>query len=202
VTWERVIGGVDHLESTRADRDSDWTPEQGQTIVTKEDDVYTSDFDDDTDNSEYYDSEFNQLKQTNCEDEFADVDFEELVNSEGPQEMLRLMLQEQGDEFMTEEVTDSDDYADWIRWVSDAEQSRQAVYESIQDSPVPLLLQQPSPTHNSSIPMLLQTTQVKDGNFDCKPAEKLASSSHQEMDNRWRKICQQIRMDTELDDEG
>jgi len=43
---------------------------------------------------------------------------------------------------------------------------------------------------------------VKDGNLDCKPHEKLASSSHQEMDNRWREICQRIRIDTELDDEG
>jgi len=34
------------------------------------------------------------------------------------------MLQEQGDEFMMEKVTDSDDYADWIRWVFDAEQSK------------------------------------------------------------------------------
>jgi hypothetical protein len=92
--------------------------------MTKEDDVYTSDSDDDTDNNGYYDSKSNQLKQTDCEDEFADANFEELVNSEGPQEMLRPMLQEQGDEFMTEEVTDSDDYADWIRWVSDAEQSK------------------------------------------------------------------------------
>jgi len=88
------------------------------------------------------------------------------------------MLQEQGDEFMAKEVTDLDDYADWIRWASDAEQSRQAVYESIQDLPVPLLLQQPSPAHNSSIPVLLQTVQVKDGNLDCKPAKKLASSNH------------------------
>ncbi len=108
--------------------------------MTKEDDVYASDSDDDTDSSEYYDSESNQLKQINCEDEFKDVDLEELVNSEGPQEMLRLMLQEQGDEFMAEEVIDLDDYADWIRWAFNAEQSRQAVHESIQDLPVPLLL--------------------------------------------------------------
>ncbi len=125
--------------------------------MTKEDNVYASDSDDDTDSSEYYDSESNQLKQINCEDEFKDADLEELVNSEGPQEMLRLMLQEQGDEFMAEEVIDSDDYADWIRWASNAEQSRQAVHESIQDLLVPLLLQQPSPVHNSSIPVLLQT---------------------------------------------
>jgi hypothetical protein len=34
-----------------------------------------------------------------------------------------------------------------------------------------------------------------------KPAEQLASSSHHEMDNRWREICQQIKIDTGLDDE-
>ncbi len=124
--------------------------------MTKEDDVYASDSDDDTDSSEYYDSESNQLKQINCEDEFKDANLEGLVNSEGLQEMLQLMLQEQGDEFMAEEVIDLDDYANWIKWAFNAEQSRQAVHESIQDLPVPLLLQQPSPVHNSSIPMLLQ----------------------------------------------
>jgi hypothetical protein len=76
------------------------------------------------------------------------------------------------------------------------------MYESTQDLPVPLLLQQPSPVHNFSIPVLLQTVQVKDGDPDCKPAEQLASSSHQEMDNRWREICQRIKIDTGLDDEG
>ncbi len=174
--------------TTRTDRNSGWMPKQGQTIASKEDDVYNSNSDDDTNNSECYDLESNQLKQVNYEDEFRDVDLEELVNSEGPQEMLLLMLQEQSDEFMTEEVTDSDDYADWIKWVSDAEQSRQVVYESTQDTPVPLLLQQPIPTHNSLIPVLLQTVQVKDGDFDSIPAKNLASSNHPEADIRWKEI--------------
>ncbi len=129
------------------------------------------------------------MKQVDCEDEFKDADLEELVNSEGPQEMLRLMLQEQNDKFMAEEVTDSDDYANWIKWVSDAEQSRQVVYESAQDIPVPLLFQQPIPAHNSLIQVLLQTVQVKDGDLDCKTAEKLASSNHPEADIRWKEIC-------------
>jgi hypothetical protein len=30
-------------------------------------------------------------------------------------------LQEQADHFMREETTDADDYADWIKWVADAE---------------------------------------------------------------------------------
>jgi hypothetical protein len=119
-------------KGTLADRDPNRMPVQGQAIGTKEDDADTSDSDADTDNSECLDSEFSQLKQVDCEGEFKDADLEELVNSEGPQEMLRLMLHEQGDALMIEELTDSNDYADWIRWVSDAEQSRQVAYGSTQ----------------------------------------------------------------------
>ncbi len=111
-------------KDTRADRDPYQMPEQGQAIGTKEDDADTSDSDVDTDSSKCDDSESSQQKQVDYEEEFKDADLEELVNSEGPQEMLRLMLQEQGDALMIEELTDFDDYADWIRWVSDAEQSR------------------------------------------------------------------------------
>jgi hypothetical protein len=32
-------------------------------------------------------------------------------------------LQKQVDDFMNEEITKEDDYADWIRWVADAEHS-------------------------------------------------------------------------------
>ncbi len=76
------------------------------------------------------------------------------MESEGPQEILQLIIQEQADDILKEEVIDFDDYADWIQWVSDAEQSRHAIYESTQDSLVPLLLQ-PSPAHNPSILVLL-----------------------------------------------
>ncbi len=108
-------------KNTHADGDFDWMLDQDQTIVTKGDDAYTSDSDAGTNNSEYYDSESNQLKQIDCKDEFGDVELEELVSSEGPQEILRLMLQEQVNGFMAEEVTNANDYADWIKWVSDAE---------------------------------------------------------------------------------
>ncbi len=52
------------------------------------------------------------MKQIDCKDEFGDVELEELVSSERPQEILQLMLQEQVDGFMAEEVKDADDYAD------------------------------------------------------------------------------------------
>ncbi|CAK9882558.1 unnamed protein product [Sphagnum jensenii] len=81
-------------KKTHANGDFDWMPDQDQTIVTKGDDAYTSDSDVGTDSSEYYDSKSNQLKQIDCEDEFRDAELEELVSSEGPQEILRLMLHE------------------------------------------------------------------------------------------------------------
>jgi hypothetical protein len=135
-------------------------------------------------------------------DEFVDAEFEELVSSEGPQEMLRLMLQEQVDGIMTEEITNGDDYADWIRWVSAAEKSRQIVHESTHDVPVPLLLQQHCPEHDSAISMLLQTIQVKDGDSDCEPIEKFVSSSHHESGIRWKEICERIKIDTNLGECG
>jgi len=110
-------------KDAHAHQDGDVVPDQDREAINEEDDASTSDFDDDNDTNEYYDSESNRLEQIDSEDEFVDAKFEELVSSERPQKMLRLMLQEQADEIMTKEIADGDDYADWIRWVSDAEKS-------------------------------------------------------------------------------
>ncbi len=99
-------------KDARADQNGDAVPDQDREAVNEGDNVSTSDSDDDSNTSEYYDSECNRLEQIDPEDEFVDTDFEELVSSEGPQEMLRLMLQEQTDRIMTEEIADGDDYAD------------------------------------------------------------------------------------------
>ncbi len=53
--------------------------------------------------------------------EFGNTELEDLVLSEGPQQILQLMLQDKAADFMEEEVTDDDDYADWIQWAADAE---------------------------------------------------------------------------------
>ncbi len=90
---------------------------------------------------------------------------------------------------MNEEVTDADDYADWMRWVADAKQSRRTMSESTPDAAVTLMLQQPGLRYISSISTLLQTVQMKDGDFSCSAAELLRSSSHDEMGTRWREIC-------------
>jgi len=60
---------------------------------------------------------------------------------EGPQQILQLTLQEQADNFMREEITDADDYADWIKWVADAEQKKQALADGLNHVEVPVLLQ-------------------------------------------------------------
>jgi len=75
-----------------AQQDGYAVPDQDQKTINEEDNASTSDSDDDSNTSEYYDSESHQIEQIDSEDEFVDAEFEELVNSEGPQEMLRLML--------------------------------------------------------------------------------------------------------------
>ncbi len=99
-------------KDARADQGGDIVPDQDRKAVNEGDDASTSDSDDGSDASEYYDLESNRLEQIDSEDEFVDAEFEELVSSEGPGEMLRLMLQEQAGGIMTEEIADGDDYAD------------------------------------------------------------------------------------------
>jgi hypothetical protein len=85
---------------------------------------------------------------------------------------------------MEEKITDADDYADWLKWVFDAEQSRHAMYES---------------THCAEIPVLLQVDQTKGGNLDRSSIKQLTSSNHDEMSTRWSEICQRIRVDISVD---
>jgi len=62
------------------------------------------------------------------------------VLREGPQQILQLELQEQADHLMREETIDNDDYADFIKWVVDAEQKKQDL-SSVTDARVRALLQ-------------------------------------------------------------
>jgi len=76
------------------------------------------------------------------------------------------------------------------------------VHRSTHDVLVPLLLQQHCVEHNSAIPMLLQTVQVKDGDSYCEPIEKFVSSSHRESGIRRKEICERIKIDTDLGEHG
>jgi predicted aspartyl protease len=76
------------------DQGGDMEFDQDQKVVGGGDDASVSDSDDEGDNDEFHDSKSNPLEQSDSDDEFVDAEFEELINSEGPQGMLQLMLQE------------------------------------------------------------------------------------------------------------
>ncbi len=186
-TWMRESTTI--WQSTSTSDNPDWETDQDRTSVIKDDVATTSDSNTGTDGSEHGESVSNPLRQIDHEDEFGDNELEKLVTSEGPLEILQLILQEQADGFMNEKVTNVDDYANWMRWVADAEQSRRAMCESIPDAVVTLMLQQPGLRDTSSIPTLLQAVQMKDGDSSCSTTKLLRSSSHDEMGTRWREIC-------------
>ncbi|CAN5963404.1 unnamed protein product [Sphagnum jensenii] len=108
-------------------------------IETQKLDARVSDSDSDT--SEDFEEEQQRLRPTSEESEFGDTELEELVLMERPQQILQLTLQEQADHFMREETADADDYADWIKWVVDAEQRKQALFGGVTNVEVLMLLQ-------------------------------------------------------------
>jgi hypothetical protein len=93
------------------------------------------------------------------------------------------MIQEQANDFMKEEITDSDDYADWIQWVSDAEQGKQGISTT---------------SKQEEAPVLLQLQQVNSDLFPNKFKEQLLVSDNCRVDSRWAKISQKIRGDQDL----
>jgi len=141
-------------QNTPISHDHDWLADKERTIVPKGDAESSSDSDTGMDGSEHGDAVFSPVKQVEYEDEFGEDELGQLVKSEGPSEILQLILQEQADDFMNEEITEGDDYADWIRWVADAEQSMRA--ECTPNDNMTFMLQQPQPTNTPSTPTLRQ----------------------------------------------
>jgi len=86
---------------------------------------------------------------------------------------------------MKEEVTDADDYADWIRWVSDAEQGKQAF---------------PGAATCAEVPVLLQVQQMNIANSYNSFKEWLTLSEDSKASSKWEEICQKIRVDQHLDE--
>jgi hypothetical protein len=66
----------------------------------------------DSGSSEDSDEENHTVSTTEEESEFGNTALENLVLSEGPQQILQLMLQNKAADLMKEEVTNNDDYAD------------------------------------------------------------------------------------------
>ncbi|CAM6074071.1 unnamed protein product [Sphagnum tenellum] len=107
---------------------------EGQQVKLLE---FESDTKTDSDSKE----ELQSVEAMDEESELADLGLEELVLKEGPQQILQLTLQDQTDGFMREEISDSDDYADWIQWVSDAEDGKRIGGGSALCTEPPVLLQ-------------------------------------------------------------
>jgi hypothetical protein len=121
-------GAAISVKDGPADQDLEVGSYQDQKVDEEEEDALVSD--DENDDDEFHDSESNPLEQSDSDDEFVGPELEELFNSEGPEGMLQLMLQERTDRIMAEEDSDGDEYADWIKWSSDAEENRLFEYES------------------------------------------------------------------------
>ncbi len=141
--------------------------------------------DSDTNTDDDTDRELQSVEPIDDKSEFGSTEFEELVLKEGPQQILQLTLQDQADDFMKEEITDTDDYANLIQWVSDAEKGRQSSMEAARCAEVPTLLQ-------------INQVSRSDAYFNHK--EQLALSDDQKMNTRWEDISQKIRIDHNLEE--
>jgi hypothetical protein len=173
------------VKNAPTDQGADVESDQDQEVAEEEKDASTSDSSDESDEDEFHDSESTPLEQSDSDDEFVDPEFEELINSEGPHGMLQLMLQEQTDGIMIEENSDGDDYADWIRWSSDAEENRSTKCESARNVLGKVLLQQPKPNRGSVIPTIFQTTHARTEEPNRKTDEGCVVGNHSESEIRW-----------------
>jgi hypothetical protein len=135
----------------------------------------------DTDVDDDSDEGIQSAEPIDEESEFGNTKLDELVLKEGPQQILQLTLQDQADNLMREEISDVDDYADWLQWVSNAEEGRQISRQ---------------PERCAKVPALLQLHQVS-GNEDHSKQSAL-SPRCQNMSTRWEEISQKIKIDHNL----
>ncbi len=151
-------------------------------VVNRQANVSVSEFDTDPDD----DSEegLQSVEPIDEESKFGNTELEELVLKEGPQQILQLTLQDQADDFMREEISDFDDYADWIQWVSDAKKGKQISKEA---------------ARCAEVPALLQIHQVSGNEAHSK--QLALSSDYPKMSTRWEEISQKIRIDHNLGEE-
>jgi hypothetical protein len=121
--------------------------------------------------------------QVEGESEFGDTELENLVMLEGSQQILQLTLQNQANEFMKEEITDDDDYADWIRWAADGEGCKKGLSQT---------------TEATKESVLLQIQEVETTPSNDKVREHIADGLKDDM--RWKDICQKLRINQDLDE--
>ncbi len=135
------------------------------------------------DSNEDSDEGFRPGIQVEGESEFGDTELENLVLMEGPQQILQLTLQHQADDFMKEEITDADDYANWIQWAIDGERHKQNLSEAVSATGESVLLQV----------QRVEIT-VSGGNVREQIIDDVKG------DTRWKDICQNLRINQDLDE--
>ncbi len=136
----------------------------------------------DSDSSEDFDELFRSISPDEGALEFEDTEFEKLVKEEGPQQILQLTMQYKTDELMWEELTDDDDYADWIQWGAYEERRMQSVSEVVIAAEESVLLQ-------------IQQMEVADSGEDVR--ERITRNPKE--NTRWGEIYQKIRIDRHLE---
>jgi hypothetical protein len=139
---------------------------------------------DETNDEEHYDEGSQLTELDNDENEFRNTELENLALAKGPQQILQLILHGQVDDFMEEDITDSDDYADWIKWASNAEERRHVIFKS---------------RGCAEVPMLLQVHQTDSTGTLSDYSGKLTLLDNQDVSIRWKEICQKIQVDQNLD---
>jgi len=104
------------------------------------------------------------------------------VAKEGPQQILQLMLQDKAGDLLKEEITDDEEYADWIQWAAEEEQHMQSLSETAIAAEESGLLQ-------------LQHMEIAESSGCVE--ERIMKNPKE--DTRWGEICQKIRIDQHLD---
>jgi hypothetical protein len=112
------------------------------------------------------------------------------------------MLQEQTDGIMIEENLDGDDYVDWIKWSSDAEENMLTKCGFAHTVLGRALSQPHKPNRDSVIPAIFQTAHASTKKPDCKTNEGCVSGNHSESETRWKEIYERIKVDADLDEHG
>ncbi len=87
-----VIALLENSHISSASDITGWILDQDNLIMPKKVDAYALDSNTDTNISEPCDGGHRQVEQVGDENEFRDIEFEDLVLSEGPQQILQLIL--------------------------------------------------------------------------------------------------------------
>ncbi|CAK9192263.1 unnamed protein product [Sphagnum troendelagicum] len=151
-----------------------------QENLTSEEVVPTTDSDTDSSHGSDEDAQMAGLVEEWME--FVDADVERLIDREGSKQILQLTMQDRTDSLLREEISDSDDYADWIRWAAEAEQQMQSLSEAANVVEGSELLQ-------------MHCMEVVDSMRDVK--EEIIRNPKEE--TRWSEICKKIRIDPKLE---